>query len=147
MWNMLLLEHVIVQLSELDDILEHMPIPDYYKENVFDCSERSAFVEWYLENIGISARIVVGYAKPFLSEGENHAWVEAYVQAGVYGYGWALIETSGIGLFGQVLKPYVVNIVESLFIEYQPRMRFENIYEAVQYYGSIEEWDWWNVVK
>jgi hypothetical protein len=37
--------------------------------------------------------------------------------------------------------------VESLFIKYQPRIRFENIYEAVQYYGSTEEWDWWNVVK
>jgi len=121
-----------------------MPIPNYYKEGVFDCSERSAYVEWYLENHGIPARIVVGYAKPFLGEGGNHAWVEAYVKAGIYGYGWVRIETSEMSLFGGVYI-HTLTIFDALFTEYEPKIYFEDIYEAVRYYRSTIEWDWWNV--
>jgi len=129
--------HRVPHWTQLDDLLTNMPIPNYYKKGVFDCSERSAYVEWYLENHGVYARIVVGFAQPFLGEGGNHAWVEAYTTEG-----WVMIETSERGLFGGVY----VHRYGSLLTTYQPMHIFNDIYDAVRYYGSIDEWDWWNVV-
>jgi hypothetical protein len=124
--------------TQLDDLLNDMPIPNYYKENVFDCSERSAYVEWYLENHGVYARIVVGFAEPFLEEGNYHAWVEAYTTEG-----WIMIETSERGLFGGVY----VHRYGTFLTSYQPMFRFDNIYNVVRHDRSVDEWDWWNVIS
>jgi len=29
----------------------------------------------------------------------------------------------------------------------QAKIRFDSIYDAVRYYKSVDEWDWWNVIR
>jgi len=52
-----------------------------YQESVFDCSEMSACLEWYLENKGWNVIIVVGDAP---SGGGYHAWLLVEASQGAY---------------------------------------------------------------
>jgi hypothetical protein len=62
--------------------------PIEYKENDFDCSKMTTFLEWALENSGYTARIVTG---TIYDEGAryDHAWVEVKENAK-----WRIIETT-----------------------------------------------------
>ncbi|MHC1566938.1 MAG: hypothetical protein ACXQTD_04275 [Candidatus Syntropharchaeia archaeon] len=102
-------------------------MPHPYEKSVFDCSEMSAYTEWYLENHGFRADIVVNRFPT-----GNHAYVIAYVDGGVYP-----IETTTEPLH------FYTNSSYCLYIHY--KKRFETIYDAVDYAG-IDEWDWWAVV-
>jgi len=111
---------------ELSDELEGLEWIEPYQEGVFDCSEMSAYLEWYLENEGWHTYIVCGEA-PW--DGGYHAWL--------------LVETS--------LDHYMP--VESTNIEvvwwddphfddyFTYDYEFETIQEAVAY--SESEFDWW----
>jgi hypothetical protein len=47
-------------LSTREKELRVLNLEDYYKENESDCSELSAYSEWWLEGHGIDAYIVEG---------------------------------------------------------------------------------------
>jgi len=97
-----------------------------YEENVFDCSEMSAYLEWYLENEGWHTYIVCGEA-PW--DGGYHAWL--LVETSVDHY--MPVESTTIEIVWWD-NPYFDNY---FIYDYE----FETIQEAIAYYES--EFDWW----
>lgn len=99
-----------------------------YEEGVFDCSEMSAYIEWYLENQGFHAIILVGEC-PF--DSGSHAWVLAETDKNKY----MPIEAT---------QPRVVLWDDKGFYDYfEYELDFEKIQEALSY--SQEGFDWWTV--
>ena len=89
-----------------------------YQVNYFDCSERSAFVEYLLENEGFNADIV---------SNENHCWVIVEVKPGKY-----------VDVEAVANPPYIITDKPYLHC-------YNSIYEAMQ--RNADEYDWWNVAK
>ena len=97
-----------------------------YEENVFDCSEMSAVIEWYLENEGWNAIIAAGET-PW--DGGAHAWVLVETSEGHY----MPVESTTIEIVWWE-DPYFDNY---FIYDYD----FETIQEAIDFYES--EFDWW----
>jgi len=109
-------------VEDLKAFLSKLKIPHKYERGVFDCSEISAYVEWALEDAGFDAYIVLA---------EDHAWNMVKVAGATY----YVDMSSG--------KPYIFKSDK----RYPKIVKvFKNIYEAVDYYHSVKEWDWWSVV-
>jgi hypothetical protein len=90
-----------------------------YNKNVFNCSERASFVEYYLENEGYHTCIVAN---------ENHAWCIVEVEQGE----WINVQSVGSPpAIGKAPRQY--------------KVRYENIWEAIK--AEPNEYDWWNRVK
>lgn len=114
---------------DLRDELQGLEWTEPYQAGVFDCSEMSACLEWYLENAGWNATIVLGDT-PF---GEGY-------------HAWLLVETS-IDHFTPV-ECTTIEIVwwdnpyfDNYFIyDY----RFDTIHEAMSYFKY--EFDWWEIL-
>ena len=66
---------------DLDDELDGIRWIKPYQEGVFDCSDMSAYLEWYLENEGWHAKIVLGDS---LSGSGKHAWLLVETSEGKY---------------------------------------------------------------
>jgi len=108
-------------VEDLRAFLSKLKIPHKYEKGVFDCSEISAYVEWILEDAGFDAYIVLA---------EDHAWNMVKVAGATY----YVDLSSG--------KPYIFKSDK----RYSKIIKvFKNIYEAVDYYRSVKEWDWWSV--
>jgi len=131
--------------AELMGVLRqaHEMLARDYKENVFDCSESAAFIEWVLEDAGYDAYIVVGPA-PWDPEG-YHAWVLAYTTDGYVAAIECTITTSSRSnlelemLYYGIIDanhPYAKGYYEGY------DMKFKNIYLAIRHYGKFE-WNWW----
>jgi len=89
-----------------------------YEAHVFDCSEKSAFMEFWLERNGFNADIVAD---------ATHSWIKVEVEPG----NWVDVEATGDEPSIMPWRKY--------------NNRFKDIYMAIQYYG--EEYDWWNSIK
>lgn len=100
----------IYGIGRLKAILDFKWLVDY-KENYFDCSERSAFVEYLLENEGFNTDIVGN---------ETHCWV--IVEAGKFVH----IETV-------TSPPYFIDNKQYLY-------RYRSIYEAMQSNSDEYDW-------
>jgi hypothetical protein len=61
-------------ISELREVLKEIKYPHGYEECVFDCSEMSAYTEWFLENKGFDTVICA-----------NKTWGHAYVRTDING--------------------------------------------------------------
>jgi len=111
---------------DLDDELYGWEWYVPYEENVFDCSEMSAYLEWYLENEGWNTKIVVGDS-PFGTE--YHAWL--------------LVETSeGAYMPVESTTAEIVWWDDTHFDNYWTYDdTFETIQDALDY--SETEFDWW----
>lgn len=97
-----------------------------YTEDVFDCSEMSAYLEWRLENEGYHTIIAVG-EKP--SGKGYHAWLLVETSAGHY----MPVEATTYDL---------VTWEDQSFHKYFIYDHiFETIQDALEY--SYEEFDWW----
>ena len=105
-------------------------VPHKYEKNVFDCSEISAYTEWALEDAGFDAYIVLGKVN-FYGRLEDHTWNMVKVEGSTY----YIDASSG--------KPYLFKS-DSRYLKVIKV--FKNIYEAVGFYHSVNEFDWWNVV-
>jgi hypothetical protein len=90
-----------------------------YTENVFDCSERTAFLEYYLENEGFNTSIVGN---------EDHAWCVVEVEPGK----WVNVECS--------CSPQAIGKAPDKYI-----IHYENINEAME--AAPDEFDWWNTIE
>ena len=58
-------------LNDLGVSLRDLKMPHKYERGVFDCSEKAAYVEWFLANRGFNVSIYEGN----LYEGYRHSWV------------------------------------------------------------------------
>jgi len=105
-------------LDKLKKILDFYWLISYNK-NVFNCSERSAFVKYYLENEGFNTAVVGN---------ENHAWVIVEYEPG---------ERVNVEC---VSSPPAIGKAPDNY-----KVRYENIYEAIE--AEPREYDWWNRVK
>ena len=60
-----------LELNDLDVSLRDLKMPHKYEKNVFDCSEKAAYVEWFLSNRGFNVSIYEGD----LYDKYRHSWV------------------------------------------------------------------------
>ena len=105
-------------LGELTKLLDfYWLIP--YNKSEFNCSERAAFVEYYLEQKGFNVDLVTG---------ENHAWCVVEFLP----FTWIDIECS--------TSPPEIGGPIGYY-----EARYENIWQALE--AAPNEFDWWNAVK
>lgn len=116
---------VIRKLAVLESSLDFY---DVYRENYFDCSEMSSYLEWYFERSGYKTDIVIGHT----GNGSrlSHAWVR------IHGENNSLIMVEATCC--EVLPQYWY---ES---EYHEEMSLSNIYKTDNTLFCIDEFDWWN---
>jgi len=107
-------------LEDLEGTLKRIEMPHKYEPYVFDCSEMSAYVEWYLENRGYNATLVGT---------DRHAQVVVY-------------DVSGRAyVIGCTLNPPRVMGYKT---DFTYKNEWEDIYSACAY--NRYEWDWWKKV-
>ena len=110
----------------LEDELNGLEWIKPYEEGVFDCSEMSAYLEWYLENEGWHTIIIAGDS-PF--DSGYHAWLLIECEQGKY----MPVESTHIEIVWWD-DPYFDN-----YFIYDSE--FETIEDALAY--SETEFDWW----
>ena len=98
-----------------------------YKEDGWDCSQMSAYTEWFVENCGYDAVIVVST-----------------------GHGWVSIDIDRDGTFYQYEATGCFWITAEDIAEskemYTIKREYEDIYEIQEVYSEaqfVEEWGWW----
>ena len=91
-----------------------------YKEDEFDCSEMSAYMEWYLEKYGFNASICTSQ---HFEGSKGHAWVRVDTKDGVV-YIEATAKKDLIKRDGDYTRP-------------------ERIYESIYEVRNVDEFDWW----
>lgn len=112
----------------LEDELDGLEWTEPYQEGVFDCSEMSACLEWFLENGGWHVKIYVGDS-PFSSG--KHAWLIVETSEGKY----MPVESTTL---------HVVWWSDPNFDDYwEYEDRFETIQDAIAY--SESGFDWWEL--
>jgi len=128
--------------AELATVLDKVKsrLSHRYTQNVFDCSESSAYVEWALEQAGYDARIVVGPSPD--NAFQHHAWVIVYTRDNHTIALEATYITSPYLSNGPAIIPLDHPHAEIYYHGYE-RM-FNDIYAAARRSRSVEEWDWWN---
>ena len=99
-----------------------------YKANIFDCSEMSALLEWYLENEGFHTAIILGEMPD--DSGGKHSWLLVETSAEKY----MPVEATQMSVVSWD-SPYFDN-----YFDYG-LMEFETIQEAIEY--APTEFDWW----
>jgi len=119
-------------LADLEELIDRFYWTRPYEEGVFDCSERSAYLEWYLENHGFEAYIAENATR-------HHVWV--LVRADLP----EPLERPIKGL-------YAIETTENppkVWAGCCEWMRYSNIFVDIHeaYQWSNTEFDWWNVVK
>lgn len=125
--------------SELMQILPLLN--DTYQEDLFDCSEMAAFIEWYLEGHGVDTVIVTGkHDQPYnvsiggfeyTNNSGDHAWVVANLSERRI-----LVEPTLARIVPEALEQY-----------YSPDGAYDDIYDMVGSSRSADEYDWWTVVE
>jgi len=136
--------------SDLSQFLNsEFELPRSYEEEVFDCSETSAYLEWALENAGFDAKIIVG---PFPQDPTSgfHAWVIVNTtdyEVAVEATGLTSKQRTAYLSWGRV--PGVVYGDDTLISGWENYYEgyddsFENIYKAIrEYRASCQQWNWW----
>ncbi|MEA1966430.1 MAG: CAP domain-containing protein [Euryarchaeota archaeon] len=130
--------HNVADRSELIHILPLFM--DTYQEDYFDCSEMSAFIEWYLEGHGVDTVIVTGER----NQPHNISVGGFEYEKGAGDHAWIISNVSG----GRVLiEPTLARVVpKSLERYYFADKTYNDIYDAVGSSRSVVEYDWWTVV-
>ncbi len=130
--------HNVTNRSELIHILPLFA--DLYQEDYFDCSEMSAFIEWYLEGHGIDTVIVTGE----LNQPHNISTGGFEYEKGAGDHAWIVVNVSGKHV---LIEPTLARVVpKSLEKYYLNDTTYTDIYDAVSSSRSVEEYDWWAVV-
>ena len=133
-------------LNDLGVALRNLKMPHKYEKGVFDCSEKAAYVEWFLANRGFNASIYEGN----LYEGYRHSWVvvtinnmqvmietaENSTTSFVCGDGFVVIFVQD---GDPIIQPDPGAIIP------QPSVVYDNIYAAAKNNGR--EYDWWTITQ
>jgi hypothetical protein len=115
----------LMKIRGLEMSLEGME----WRNPAFNCSEKSAYLERYLENRGFNAKIVMG-SFPI----ENVTAERTWVMVEVSNNSWLPIES---------VYPSLVSPKDKYFDNYfKYSKEFKTIYDACRY--NYEEFDWWN---
>ncbi|MEA1868863.1 MAG: CAP domain-containing protein [Euryarchaeota archaeon] len=130
--------HNVTNRSELIQILPLLT--DAYQEDYFDCSEMSAFMEWYLEGHGVDTVIVAGAR----NQPHNISARGFEYEKGAGDHAWIVANVSGESLLIESTLARVVP--KSLEKYYLADKIYTDIYDAVGSSRSVEEYDWWTVV-
>jgi hypothetical protein len=134
--------------SDLEDFLSRFELPVEYEEDVFDCSESSAFLEWALEDAGFNASYARGPAPWNPSEG-LHAWV---IVRTTDGYKVAIEATALTGntlwdritsFFTGRVKGIVYSNNPHINAYCSPESEYSDIYETIRAKRNLEDCDWW----
>ena len=129
-----------LELNDLGVSLRELKMPHKYEEDVFDCSEKAAYAEWFLSNRGFNASIC---------EGGRHSWVvvtingtqisietaENSTSSFVCGDGFVVIFVQG---GDHIIQPDPGAIIP------EPSAVYDDIYEAK---NNGREYDWWTVTR
>ena len=128
-----------LELNDLDVSLRDLKMPHKYEKNVFDCSEKAAYVEWFLSNRGFNVSIYEEYrhswvvvtinCTPIAIEAEENA-----TSSFVRGDGFVIIFVEG---GDPVIYPDPGASIP------EPSVVYGAIYEAAKNNGH--EYDWWTV--
>jgi len=130
--------HDVTNRSELIQVLPLLK--DTYQEDYFDCSEMSAFMEWYLEGHGIDTVIVTGER----NQPHNISAGGFEYEKGSGDHAWVVSNISGEHV---LIEPTLARVVpKSLERYYLTDKIYNDIYDAVGSSRSVEEYDWWDVV-
>ena len=130
--------HNVTSRSELIQILPLLK--DAYQEDYFDCSEMSAFMEWYLEGHGVDTVIVAGER----DQPHNISARGFEYEKGAGDHAWIVANVSGERV---LIEPTLARVVpKSLERYYLADKIYNDIYDAVESSRSVEEYDWWDVV-
>lgn len=108
-----------------------------YKENVYDCSNMSAQLQWFLEANDIKAKIIVG--KPDWAK-TTHAWVFAYGDFGkiaIEATTQKIVYDGGLHLFSTVDTSYYDD--KNIYNQYDSIFGIPDDEKA--------EFEWWNITK
>ncbi|KAF5415448.1 MAG: hypothetical protein C5S48_05920 [Candidatus Methanogaster sp.] len=124
--------------SELIHILPHLA--DTYQEDYFDCSEMSAFMEWYLEGHGVDTVIAAGERNQL----HNISAGGFEYEKGTGDHAWIVAKISGESV---LIEPTLARVVpKSIEKYYIADTTYHDIYDAVSASRSVEEYDWWTVM-
>ena len=130
--------HNVTNRSELIHILPRLT--DTYQENYFDCSEMSAFMEWYLEGHGVDTVIVTGER----NQPHNISAGGFEYEKGAGDHAWIISNVSGERI---LIEPTLARVVpKSLESYYLADNTYNDIYDVVESSRSVKEYDWWAVV-
>jgi hypothetical protein len=130
--------HNVTNRSKLIQILPLLK--DTYQEDCFDCSEMSAFMEWYLEGHGVDTVIVTGER----NQPRNISVGGFEYEKGAGDHAWIVANVSGESV---LIEPTLARVVpKSLERYYIADKTYNDIYDAVGSSRSVEEYDWWTVV-
>ena len=122
--------HPSHSLMELLYFISEIKYPHAYEEHVFDCSESAAFLEWYLENHGYDAVIVVG-----TNENQNvHAWVRVKNLTNASGCAATIDIDRHKDSTYFALPGFSFNA---------DKTHYDDIFAACKAYGQCSEWNWW----
>ena len=122
-------------------------LPKYYKLDVFDCSESTAYVEWALENAGFDAEILVG-PTPWDTSSGYHAWVMAYTNERQVAIEATLL-TNEIDFTLIDRIPGIIYEGDDIISDWSNYYHgydnaYQNIYHAIRDWGNPKEWNWWD---
>lgn len=116
-----------------------------YVFGVFDCSERSAYVDWVLKNHGFDTKICANWKGIWAPEG--HSWVQVKLDHKVIYV--EVCDPSGYFVY--------IDFFNDKWSEYNRKNddaelsigmhRFNDIYDAIEQGMQENELDWWTVIK
>ena len=130
--------HNVTNRSELIHVLPRLT--GAYQEDYFDCSEMSAFMEWYLEGHGVDTVIVTGER----NQSHNISTGGFEYEKGAGDHAWIIANVSGERFLIESTLARVVP--KSLERYYLADKTYNDIYDAVRSSRSVEEYDWWAVM-
>jgi len=125
--------------DDLERVVFDASMPHEYERDVFDCTEGSAYMEWYLENKGFDT---------IIKKWNRHAYVIVRLSPNDNPCINSFLDSGRAQFFGHCRWDYVKDNYE-----------YENIYEALRYEDEwhenispgwkreYSEWDWWTEVN
>jgi len=128
-------------VADRPELIQILPLlKDTYQEDYFDCSEMSAFIEWYLEGHGVDTVIVTGER----NQPHNISAGGFEYEKGAGDHAWIISNVSGERV---LIEPTLARVVpKSLERHYFADKTYNDIYDAVGSSRSVVEYDWWTVV-
>jgi hypothetical protein len=97
----------------------------------FDCSQKSSYLLWKLQNRGFQAKIDISHHFGGSASNCGHAWIEVIIRGKTY-----YIETLN--------HKFDNMLVDGSYYQHWER-QYSTIEEAIQGEG-IDEWSWWNSI-
>jgi len=115
----------IEEILELENILNKVDYGRKYKENVFDCSNQTAFLYDFLTKKGYKCKIMFG--STLLAGDKNHVWLVVEKNRKIF-----FVEST----LKKIIHPYYLKI-------YILRIEFDSLEEAkgsILFLGTSNEW-------